>query len=190
MPATICSTAAWVTTLQGGDGFDTLHGDSGNDTLNLKNSSFGGSAYGGEGFDLLIGGDITCSTLDGGAGNDTLRAGAAGADLVDFDGGNDRLIGGTGDDVYLGAQEKTCSFSARRGPPDSDPQDVIADFEDGLNKIDLRGSGLSIADWQSTIPAIPPSSPPIRGTNRSDAGRRAECGPDHPGRFPVWLSWQ
>jgi Ca2+-binding RTX toxin-like protein len=75
-------------TLKGGTGFDTLYGDAGNDTLSLKDSDFGGSAYGGEGADVLIGGDITRSTLDGGAGNDTLRAGAAGADMVDFDGGN------------------------------------------------------------------------------------------------------
>ncbi len=95
---------------------------------------------------MLIGGDITRSTLDGGAGNDTLRAGAAGADLVDFDGGNDRLIGGAGDDVYLGGAGKDLFVFGTAWTSEFGFQDVIADFEDSLDKIDLRGSGLSFAD--------------------------------------------
>ena len=133
-------------TLSGGPGFDMLYGDAGNDTLSLQDSNFGGSAYGGEGADVLIGSDTTRSTLDGGAGNDTLRAGAAGADLVDFEGGNDRLIGGAGDDVFFGGAGKDLFVFGATWTAATGFQDVIADFEDGLDRIDLRGSGLTFAD--------------------------------------------
>lgn len=135
-------------TLDGGTGFDELHGEAGNDTLTLKNSEIGGNAFGGEGNDVLFGSDVafTFSTLDGGAGDDTLRAGTAGASLVDFDGGNDRLVGGVGDDQFFGgAGNDLFVFGAIWTSP-SGFQDVIYDFEDGIDKIDLRGSGLTFAD--------------------------------------------
>ena len=132
--------------LDGGAGFNNLYGDAGNDTLTLKDSDLGGSAYGGEGNDLLIGSDTTFSSLDGGAGNDTLRAGSAGAYLLDFDGGNDQLMGGAGDDVFFGGAGADLFVFGATWTSEFGYQDVIADFEDGLDKIDLRGSGLTFAD--------------------------------------------
>ena len=135
-------------TLDGGIGFDELHGEAGNDTITLKGSDIGGNAYGGEGNDVLFGSDVefTFSLLDGGAGDDTLQAGTAGASLADFDGGNDRLVGGVGDDQFFGgAGNDLFVFGAIWTSP-SGFQDVIYDFEDGLDKIDLRGSGLTFTD--------------------------------------------
>jgi len=73
--------------------------------------------------DVLIGrrGD---DTLDGGAGNDTLR-GAAGDDTLHGGAGNDKLSGGGGADTFV------------YGTGDGD--DIIKDFEDGKDTIDLTG---------------------------------------------------
>lgn len=71
----------WV---QGGGGDDVV-------TLPQSSSTFGRSADGGNGNDLLIGGTSN-ESLIGGNGNDTLQGGA----------GNDWLSGGNGDDVIDG----------------------------------------------------------------------------------------
>lgn len=134
--------------LNGGGGFDNLRGGDGNDTLTLQASDLGGNADGGAGDDLLIGSDaqFTSSTLLGGAGDDRLQAGAAAASLVG-DSGNDVLIGGAGDDqFYGGAGVDQFVFGAVWTSPSNGFQDVISDFEDGIEKIDLRGSGLTFAD--------------------------------------------
>lgn len=56
-------------------------------------------------------------------------------------------MGGAGDDVFLGgAGADLFVFGATWTTPGIGYQDVIADFDDGLDKIDLRGSGLSFAD--------------------------------------------
>jgi Ca2+-binding RTX toxin-like protein len=134
--------------LDGGTGFDTLYGDAGNDTLTLATSDVGGNAYGGEGDDLLIGNDaqFTFSWLEGGSGNDTLQAGAGGATMVDFDGGDDKLVGETGDDSFTGGAGNDKFVFGSTWTSSSGFQDIIWDFEDGLEKIDLRGSGLTFAD--------------------------------------------
>ena len=136
-------------TLDGGAGFNDLRGGDGNDILTLQTSDVGGNADGGAGDDLLIGSDVpfTFSALEGGAGNDTLRAGAGGASLSDTGGGNDRLVGGAGDDQFLGGEGvDTFVFGALWTSPATGFQDIIFDFEDDLEKIDLRGSGISFAD--------------------------------------------
>jgi len=68
---------------------------------------------------VLTGGNGS-NEIDGGAGNDTLR-GNFGADM---------LIGGTGADtfVWIGINESRLSAS-----------DLVADFEAGIDKLDLRG---------------------------------------------------
>lgn len=68
------------TTIDGGDGDDTLVGQSGEDVV-----------IGGTGYDFLVGG-ADADLLAGGIGNDTLFGGT---------GNNDRISGGTGDDTYV-----------------------------------------------------------------------------------------
>jgi Ca2+-binding RTX toxin-like protein len=90
--------------------------------------------------------EFSFSQLDGGTGNDTLRAGAGNTSLVDFDGGDDRLEGGAGDDQFLGgAGTDEFVFGAVWTSP-SGFQDIIYDFEDGVEFIDLSSSGLTFAD--------------------------------------------
>jgi Ca2+-binding RTX toxin-like protein len=74
-----------------------------------------GTAFGGDGNDLLI----------GGAGRDTLNGGSG--DDVLFGGGGDTLIGGSGADTFV------FTMVVPGAPPE-----VISDFETGIDHIDLR----------------------------------------------------
>lgn len=131
-----------------GYAFDDLYGEDGNDTLVLQ-GEFGGNAYGGAGDDVLIGSDglFSFTWLEGGAGNDTLRAGAGGAALVDFEGGNDRLEGGANDDQYTGGAGVDVFVF---GTTWSSFRDILWDFEDGVEHIDLTASGLAYGDLTIT----------------------------------------
>ncbi len=102
--------------LWGRDGDDVLWGDGGNDRV-----------WGGAGDDRLLGGDGV-DGLKGEAGDDWLDGGD-GDDFLDGGLGNDELFGGSGDDVF--------SFGSGYG------DDVINDFEDGVDLINLIGFCLS-----------------------------------------------
>jgi Ca2+-binding RTX toxin-like protein len=102
---------------------------------------------GGDGNDMLIGSDMdfSFSSLEGGAGNDTLRAGTAGASLADFGGGNDRLVGNVGYDSYFsGAGKDLLVWGSQWN--NGGFGEFVQDFEDGVDLIDLRGTGLDFSD--------------------------------------------
>jgi len=112
--------------LWGGAGRDRLWGGDQNDRLDGQ----GGNDYmdGGRGFDDLIGraGD---DVLRGGAGRDRLWGGD-GNDRLDGQAGNDRMEGGRGADTFI--------FSGHN--------DVIVDFEDNVDTIQLRGAVWNIGN--------------------------------------------
>ncbi|MEE3101905.1 MAG: M10 family metallopeptidase [Pseudomonadota bacterium] len=127
--------------LLGGAGDDLLKGDAGHDAL-----------LGGLGEDVLRGGKGN-DALEGGRGADRLR-GDAGADSLKGGGGADRLMGGAGDDALMGGRGDDLliggggndrlaggagadAFLFRLG--DGAGRDVIADFETGLDVIELSG---------------------------------------------------
>ncbi len=132
-------------TLTGNDGRDILNGDDGDDTLSggKNNDDLSGKA----GHDTLTGGDGN-DDLKGGTGDDRLSgskgqdklSGGDGADALRGGDGDDRLIGGNGaddlrgqvgNDVLLGgAGADTFVFD--------DGQDLIGDFEDGLDRIEIN----------------------------------------------------
>lgn len=99
--------------MSGALGDDSLSGAAGNDTI-----------FGGVGDDVLAG-DAGNDRLVGGAGADTL-VGGADADTIVGGLGDDRLFGGGGRDRFV--------FHNGAG------RDVIADFEDGIDRIVLGGS--------------------------------------------------
>lgn len=108
-------------------GSHTVVGTAGDDTLIGTAES-----------DTMIG-DAGSDTLFGGGGDDTLHGGNAG-DFVEGDGG-DVLDGGTGNDLLNGgAGADTFVFAPGYG------QDQIYWFEDGIDKLDLRGFGFSSFD--------------------------------------------
>jgi serralysin len=101
----------------GGSGNDTLRGEAGKNTL-----------IGESGRDFCFGGDDN-DLLDGGPGDDTL-AGDRGNDKLNGGLGPDILRGGTGSDTF------DYNFLADSGTGVGN-RDIIADFERGLDKIDL-----------------------------------------------------
>lgn len=133
-------------TLYGDDGNDLLHGDDGSDKLD--GDAGRDRLFGDDGDDFLYGGDAN-DKLFGGAGNDYLEGdgaagggfaaapapapvgndklnGGGGDDYLMADGGDDRLTGGTGEDVFAWADWI-----------DNLGRDVVTDFQDGLDLIDL-----------------------------------------------------
>ena len=115
--------------LTGGDYDDTIKGGFGSDGLG-----------GHDGNDLLRGGKGRDS-LDGGTGDDHIRGGK-GRDSLDGGDGSDTLVGARGDDVLKGGNDADLFVFAPDGAAD-----LILDFEDGLDLIDLRAfEGLTFAD--------------------------------------------
>lgn len=123
--------------LFGGDGDDNLNGKKGNDKLFGEN---GNDRLDGEnGNDLLRGGNGN-DNLKGGKGNDRLYGdngkdnlnGGAGRDKLDGGANNDSLTGGKGPDTFI--------FKKDFG------DDTITDFEDGIDKINMKKTGLSFSD--------------------------------------------
>ena len=135
-------------TFSGGNGNDGLYGHGGNDSL--TGDSGNDTLDGGNGWDALYGGwgnDI----LTGGSGNDTLYGGP-GDNILTGGSGNDTLYGGPGDDILSGGSEHDWLYGDEGsdtfvlGPPLTYGQwDIIQDFEDGTDFIQLEG-GLSFAD--------------------------------------------
>jgi len=89
---------------------------------------------------IAITGGAKADHLTGGALADTLN-GWTGDDVLQGGGGDDILVGGLGNDTLTGGAGKdSFVFDAS-----SWGKDVITDFEHGIDKIDMRGSGLDYA---------------------------------------------
>ena len=104
--------------------------DLGGDVFRLNpdvaSADAGDTLRGGDGADRIFagsGGDL----LEGDAGDDVL-SGMRGDDVLRGGGGADRLDGGAGSDLF--------AFAGNWG------NDLILDFEDGVDRLDLRGNGL------------------------------------------------
>lgn len=114
--------------IRGGNGADDLSGGTGNDTV-----------YGGAGNDKISGGNNT-DHLKGGAGDDQL-IGGSGGDTLNGGRDDDSLKGNGGADVFV--------FNRKAG------DDVIVDFENGVDQIDLTAFGLRPADYAAIVqPAV------------------------------------
>jgi Ca2+-binding RTX toxin-like protein len=129
--------------LQGGDGNDFLMGDAGNDGLE-----------GGRGSDVLRGGDGN-DGLRGGEGNDWLR-GEAGADHLSGDAGDDWLLGAEGRDTLAGGSGADTFAFWDEGDSSPIARDIIRDFEQGRDRIDLSGidardTGGGWGDWDDAF---------------------------------------
>lgn len=126
--------------LFGNEDLDTINGDGGDDII-----------YGGKGDDLIIGnigedllrgdrdsdlilGEEGNDTAFGGKGNDSIDGGL-GNDSISGDLGNDTLIGGQGIDTLIGGSDADVfKLAIGEGP------DVITDFQDGIDSIELPDS--------------------------------------------------
>ena len=130
--------------IKGGGGNDKIGGGEGNDRLN----GGGGNdlMYGSAGADKLNGkkgGD----KMVGGGGDDIVQ-GRNGDDVVDGADGNDRVDGGRGNDVMTGgAGSDVFAFRLSTGT------DLITDFEDGTDLIDLSRWKLSADELDGVLDA-------------------------------------
>ena len=139
--------------LYGGDGHDTLLGGSSSDRLDggadLDTVSYEGSNAGVQ-VNLATGavsgghaGGDTLSSIENlvGSSHDDTLTGDGGANRISGGGGHDRLEGGGGDDRLIGGRGGD-AFVYR----DDGGHDVIADFENGRDRIDLHAFRLSDAE--------------------------------------------
>ncbi len=124
-------------TINGHDGADTIDGGSGSDLLvgSMGNDSITGGdgsdrLYGQDDDDLVNGG-MGNDTINGGAGNDSLF-GSDGNDIIYGSDGNDSIDGSWGRDVLLG-EAGSDVFKIQLDIIN----DVIIDFEDGLDRLQL-----------------------------------------------------
>lgn len=129
-------------TVFGGGGDDKIHGGAADDMFNGGGNN--DQLIGRDGDDTLIG-DSGFDVLRGGRGDDALFGGAAGDTLI---GGadNDSLTGGGNRDTFV--------FQRNNG------DDVIEDFANGFDEIDLSAFGLNPSDYASVVvPALSDAGP-------------------------------
>lgn len=113
--------------IEGGGGSDKVKGRAGDDQIFAQGGM--DTVHGNDGDDLIDGGGSR-DFLSGGRGEDTIL-GSSGADTINGGSGNDTLSGGSGNDVFVFKR-------------DSD-NDLVTDFEDGVDQLDL--SALSAASF-------------------------------------------
>ncbi|QHQ37240.1 calcium-binding protein [Algicella marina] len=122
-----------VDDFQGGGGNDTLRGGDGDDIL--RGGSGDDSLRGGGGDDEVLGGGGN-DIMHGGLGDDVLN-GFGHDDVLNGGQGDDFLVGGGGDDIF--------QFSRNAG------FDVIADYKDGSDMIDLSDFNVFFSDINGAI---------------------------------------
>lgn len=151
-------------TIYGGAGNDNIDGNAGNDMIfdtlgqnlikggNNNDVVVGGSgktdAEGGSGNDIIIGGKGD-DDLDGGNGNDTIRGDAQssffyGDDEITAGKGTDFVEGGGGSDTFVFRPNDGTNTIAELnivGTNSSNTTAVGADFDSGVDTIDLRAFG-------------------------------------------------
>jgi len=115
--------------LYGGAGNDTLLGCAGNDV-----------AFGEENDDVIWGHD----------GDDTLNGGG-GMDLIYAGWGNDTIVGGAGADLMVGESGMDFFKYANLTESTSEAMDIIHDFEQGQDCIDLSALGFVETDFGTAI---------------------------------------
>jgi Ca2+-binding RTX toxin-like protein len=130
--------------VRAGFGADNVFGEAGNDTI-LGYGAAGVSPSGNAGLIDVDGGDL----LFGGRGDDLLRGGG-GDDRLFGEDGRDTLIGGVGRDVMFGGvgpdlfvfgrglEPFTSSVAPDTGVGPGN-RDLIGDFHEGEDRLDLRG---------------------------------------------------
>ena len=130
--------------IRGGDGNDSIVSTGG---WNWTDNQHFGALYGDDGNDTILGDsthntDIITEVIRGGAGNDSIN-GRGGHDLIDGGDGQDTLTGGTAGlmDVFQFRNVADSQLGT---------EDLITDFENGADRISLRGLGFtSIADFET-----------------------------------------
>jgi Ca2+-binding RTX toxin-like protein len=117
-------------------------------------------------FNDAIYGNNAANNLSGGDGDDVL-SGQGGDDIISGGNGKDLIFDGSGADTLSGGQDAdTFVFSSTQASVmlNGKPQDVITDFESGVDHIDLTAFGLQNGQF------IELDNQNIAGTNYSVIG--------------------
>ncbi|MEZ0171891.1 calcium-binding protein [Microvirga sp. TS319] len=150
---------------------DWLFGDGGNDRL--FGSSGSDRLFGGNGNDTLVGGDIEFDN-----GNDFL-SGGNGNDVLDGSKGCDTLFGGRGEDTFRFWVGVTGPTNVSTSAPGEGRRDVILDFEDRKDVIDL-------SNYQNFLsPFLTPGAPKFLGTAQFDDSTGLQVRYDHIGGHTI-----
>ncbi len=132
-------------TIDGGDGDDylaaakTIHGGRGDDTVD-GTIIYGAVLYGDDGKDTVYGG--IDGRMYGGNGNDYL-AGSIGIDTIDGGNDNDVLRGYLSADTLIGGAGADRFVYSTTADSTATDTDVIIDFVEGTDKIEVTGLGFS-----------------------------------------------
>lgn len=125
------------------DGYDTLFGTAGDDTMIAVEGEFGNDQlYGGDGNDIMDGRGSRSATLFGGDGNDTMIGagnalyGGNGNDTLIFGEGKSNLYGDKGADIFKAPARVFSKYSYGT-------DGVVEDFEIGVDKIDVSAFGIA-----------------------------------------------
>lgn len=139
------------------DGYDTLFGTSGNDTMIAVDGKSGNDRlYGGDGDDIMDGRGSRSATLFGGDGNDTMLSagntlyGGDGDDTLIFGEAHGNLYGEKGADIFKAAERVFGQNNHGTGG-------VIEDFEVGVDKIDVSAFGVTSFDQLKLIMVTAPT---------------------------------
>ncbi|HEV7264065.1 MAG TPA: M10 family metallopeptidase C-terminal domain-containing protein [Falsiroseomonas sp.] len=136
-------------TVYAGFGADTVWGGDGDDMIygaGQGQPGPGERAYRLDGPDLLLGGAGN-DVISGGGGGDTIHAGG-GDDVLRGDLGADVLHGGCGADIFVfGRGGPIDAFAPHSETRETGAPDVILDFEQGVDRLDVRGLGHSHMPW-------------------------------------------
>ena len=135
-----------------------LHLDDGDDTVTMTNGSTVEALFGRSGIDIIDVGDgfVGSARLGGGSddyfggGDEDFVRGGAGDDLIRGEGGDDQLFGGDDNDILVGGADSDVmaggigadTFIYEGG----DGDDVITDFEVGVDLVDLSALGIGFGD--------------------------------------------
>ncbi|HMI21109.1 MAG TPA: calcium-binding protein [Sphingomonas sp.] len=161
--------------IDAGDGSDYVNGNAGADTIH--GGAGGDRLYGGDDDDVIYGDDSN-DHINGNKGNDTIDGGAGGDVLLGGQ-GNDQILGGDGDDIIsgdIGADtiHGGAGFDYMTGGTDADvfafsaygplslseaplhtagPTDVVADYQDGVDKFSLGFAPAAVLAGTALTPA-------------------------------------
>jgi VCBS repeat-containing protein len=129
-------------TIRSGNGSDRINARAGNDTINTGGGD--DNIRSGEGNDIIDAGDGN-DRIYGNLGDDTIYSGM-GNDYVSGGEGNDKIFSSLGNDIHRGGEDSDMFIYTDFNHSTKIEEDLIIDFEKGIDKIDFSDLGIESFD--------------------------------------------
>lgn len=129
-------------TIRSGNGSDRINARAGNDTINTGGGD--DNIRSGEGNDIIDAGDGN-DRIYGNLGDDTIYSGM-GNDYVSGGEGNDKIFSSLGKDIHRGGEDSDMFIYTDFNHSTKIEEDLIIDFEKGIDKIDFSDLGIESFD--------------------------------------------